>query len=103
MIRIRIKQPGKKAQGRTEYIQYLQSHEKLSPKKAILANCYGCTGGYSDGRTDCELIDCPLYPHMPYRKNKLKQKRILSERQIESVKKLVSLRSGARKTASGKK
>jgi hypothetical protein len=98
-----IKQHGKKAQGRREFIGYLESDEKLSPKKAILANCYSCTGYYSDGRIDCEVNDCPLHPYMPYRKDKTKAKRVLSEKQKESIKKLVSFRPGTRRTTSGKK
>jgi len=98
-----IKKHGKKAQGKNEYIEYLESCIKLSFKKAILANCYQCMGFYGSGkRDDCEIVDCPLYPYMPYRRGIEKVKKVLSEKQQESVQKLVTFRSVARKTASGK-
>jgi len=56
---------------------------------------------YVDGKNDCEISDCPLYPYMPYRKDKIKSKRILTEKQKESLRKLISLRSGTRRIASG--
>ena len=52
--------------GRTHYLQFLNG-KKLTHKGSILAKCYECEGGYSDGRYDCELPACPLYPFMPYR------------------------------------
>jgi hypothetical protein len=97
-----IKQHGKKAQGKSEYTTYLESREKLSPKKAITANCYFCMNTYVDGRTDCEIPDCPLYPYMPYRKDKSKSRKVLSEKQKESIRKLVSFRPGTRSSTSGK-
>lgn len=30
------------------------SGEPLTPKQAIMAQCYSCTAGYVDGRIDCE-------------------------------------------------
>jgi len=42
---------------------------RLTLKQMILAMCYGCMGRYVDGKTDCELPDCPLYPVMPYQKS----------------------------------
>jgi hypothetical protein len=97
-----IKNHGKKAQGKIEYIEYLETGVKLSPKNAILANCYQCMNSYMDGKLDCEIADCPLYPYMPCRKGVVKVKRILSDKQLESVQKLVTLRSVARKSACGK-
>jgi len=46
---------------------------KLSPKKAILAQCYECNG-YEESRADCITYSCPLYQHSPYGE---KVKRIL--------------------------
>jgi hypothetical protein len=98
-----IKKHGKAAQGKKEYIQYLEHGRKLPPIKAIKANCYQCMGSYFDGKFDCEIPDCPLYPFMPYREDKLKAKRVMTEKQQESIQKLVNLRSGARRIASGSK
>ena len=40
--------------------------KKLSLKQSILAKCCDCMGNYADGKIDCEIPDCPLYPFMPY-------------------------------------
>ena len=39
---------------------------KLTLKQMIRAKCYECCGNYVDGKDDCILPDCPLYPMMPY-------------------------------------
>ena len=51
--------------GRTQYLRFLKG-EKLTYKEAVLAKCYDCDGGHSDGRYDCEVPSCSLYPFMPY-------------------------------------
>ena len=56
-----------KAIGRTEFEKYSKKYEPLSRTNAILAKCYECNGGYVDGKFDCEVIACPLYPFMPYK------------------------------------
>jgi hypothetical protein len=98
-----IRKHGKTAKGKNEYLSYLEHSTKLPPKQAILAQCYQCLGCYADGKVDCEIPDCPLYPYMPYRKGVEKVKRVMSEKQQESLRKLVSLRSGTRRIASGSK
>jgi hypothetical protein len=35
---------------------------------AMLSKCHNCTGGYIDGKVDCEVEACELYPWMPFRK-----------------------------------
>ena len=42
--------------------------QKITRKLAIELMCHQCCGMYSDGRTDCECVRCPLYTFMPYRK-----------------------------------
>ena len=54
--------------GRDRMLRYLAG-EKLGRKDAIIAKCFECSNGYLDGRADCEIPGCPLYPYMPYRKN----------------------------------
>lgn len=88
---------GKESKGKRHMISYLEG-KRLSPSQAILANCYQCLGFYIDGKQDCEIPDCPLYPFMPYRKGVEKVKRARSEKQIEHDRKLSILRSGAKKT-----
>lgn len=44
--------------------------EKPSRAAAMKWKCHECMGGYADGRKDCEITVCALYPWMPYRKKK---------------------------------
>jgi hypothetical protein len=67
--REQIEKHGLRAQGRSELLKHLDN-ETISMKEAILAKCYDCTGYYSDGRMDCKLPACSLYPYMPYRDDK---------------------------------
>ena len=60
-----IKRNGKRAKGKQELIKYLEGG-KLTYKQAVLAKCYECTGYCIDGRIDCGISDCPLYPFMPH-------------------------------------
>lgn len=43
-------------------------NSKPMRSKAMLSKCWDCTCGYTDGKVDCELPSCALYPWMPYRK-----------------------------------
>jgi len=58
----------KTSAGRTQYLRFLNG-EKLTYREAMLAKCYECDGGHSDGRYDCEVPTCSLYPYMPYNGN----------------------------------
>jgi len=40
--------------------------ERLTQRQMILAKCCECCGNYADGRIDCAIPECPLYPVMPY-------------------------------------
>jgi len=40
--------------------------KKLTLKQAVLAKCADCMGKYADGKLDCEIPECSLYPWMPY-------------------------------------
>ena len=42
------------------------SGARLTRGEAILAKCADCSGHYIDGRVDCGVHTCPLYPFMPY-------------------------------------
>lgn len=50
----------------------MKKRNTLSYKQLIRAKCKDCMCGYVDGRRDCEVETCPLYPAMPY--GKLKRK-----------------------------
>ena len=60
--------------GKKELIDYLEG-KALSRTAAMLAFCYGCGAGYTDGAKDCELFQCPMYPFMPYGTKKAKSGR----------------------------
>ena len=34
---------------------------------AMAAKCHECCGEYLDGKYDCGVSECPLYPWMPYK------------------------------------
>ena len=57
---------------------WVKDNVKLTPKRAIQAKCAECMSNYEDGRQDCMMKDCPLYPWMPY--NLLKGKKPVGER-----------------------
>ena len=56
-----------KGQGVKELKLYLNG-VKLTLNQMVKAKCADCTNEYGDGRIDCLIEDCPLYPRMPYRK-----------------------------------
>jgi hypothetical protein len=56
---------GKPAQGKDELTRHLQGR-KITRKEAMRAHCYMCMGYFSDGRFNCEMPHCPIYPWMPY-------------------------------------
>lgn len=60
-----IKKYGITASGRRELLKYLEG-ARITQRQAILAKCYDCMAFYTDGKGDCKLLDCPLYPFMPY-------------------------------------
>lgn len=41
---------------------------KVTRKNAMMAKCADCCGHWVDGKEDCEVTSCPLYPYMKYRK-----------------------------------
>jgi hypothetical protein len=54
------------AQGRMELRKHLAG-KRITRNAAIKAKCYDCMGGFTDGKQDCQITACPLYPWMPYR------------------------------------
>jgi hypothetical protein len=54
------------ARGVRELKKYLAG-DRLTQRQAILAKCADCTNWYGDGKDDCLIPDCPIYPFMPYR------------------------------------
>jgi hypothetical protein len=54
--------------------QKFKNGGSLTPKQAILAQCFVCNGE-NEGGEDCLGISCPLYEYMPYRKGRQKKVR----------------------------
>ena len=50
--------------------------KRLSFKQGIQAKCYECMNGFIDGKADCRIHDCPLYPWMPYSTRKHAKKHV---------------------------
>ena len=67
-----IKKYGKAARGQKELIKHLEGHN-LTLRQAVYGRCYDCTGFYADGKNDCCMPGCPLYPFMPYNANRVKK------------------------------
>jgi hypothetical protein len=57
---------GIKARGGRPLKKYLAGG-RLTQREMIIAKCYDCSNGYSDGKMDCLIQDCPLHPLHPYR------------------------------------
>ena len=47
--------------------------KKLTYFRAIHAKCFDCMNNYQDGKIDCEIPNCSLYPYMPYKGKQLKE------------------------------
>jgi len=67
--REQVEKHGHHGKGRSELLKHLGG-KSVTMKGAILAKCYDCMGYYSDGRIDCRVPGCSLYPYMPYREQK---------------------------------
>ena len=69
-----IEKNGAASKGTTCLKRFLKGC-RLTQRESILAKCADCMGHYADGRNDCEIPLCPLYPFMPYRKDKPERKK----------------------------
>jgi len=87
-----IEQHGKLAVGKKELLKHLAG-EKLTLAQMIKAKHYECMGGFADGKIDCGMKDCPLYPRMPYREGGVAPMKIMSK---EAKKKLGDRMKGIR-------
>jgi hypothetical protein len=89
-----IEKEGLTAQGKRELLKHL-SGEILTLRQAVKAKCYDCCGFYTDGKKDCSIPSCALYPWMAFKEGGVlkKRKKALSEEHkeklIEGRKKLV--------------
>ena len=69
-----------KARGTKELRKHLQG-ERLTTRQMVLAKCCDCLGYYIDGKMDCQIPACPLYPLMPYQKNQSYKVKSVSDSQ----------------------
>ena len=81
-----IRRYGKTARGQKELIKHLEGH-CLTLRQAVYAHCYLCMGYFADGKVDCVMPHCPLYPLMPYNANRVKKVtgRIMTDTQKEKM------------------
>jgi hypothetical protein len=81
-----IRQHGKTARGQKELLKHL-SGQKLTFKQAIYARCYDCMGYYADGKQDCKMPHCALFPFNPYNQNREKRtvKKTMPGDQVEKM------------------
>jgi hypothetical protein len=90
MVDKRLVEKAKLAVGRNEYLRYLNK-ETITMGQAVKAKCFDCCAYYEDGKVDCTVRDCPLYPWMPFGKGKesrpKKERTEAQERAIEALKK----------------
>jgi len=61
-----ITEYGVMAKGKAELIKH-ENGVKLTYRQMVLAKCYECCAGYTDGKVDCGINGCPLYGKMPYK------------------------------------
>ncbi len=74
-----VQRHGLAAKGKKEYLKFIRG-ENLTMKQRVLANCYQCTGMYTDGKKDCEMEDnCTLHVFMPYRKGGVVKRKVSEE------------------------
>lgn len=64
---------GAVSKGKSLMLEHLAG-KTLSPRQAMAAKCFDCMGGYADGRIDCKMDHCSLYPWMPYRESPVVRK-----------------------------
>jgi len=72
--------------GQRELIAHLEGKE-LSRAESMIAMCYGCCAGYTDGAKDCLVPNCPMYGFMPYAEKKQsdRPKRVLSPEHLAKM------------------
>lgn len=80
-----VEEKGGSFRGKGELLKHL-SGDIISARQAIVAKCYECMGYYADGKQDCKMPDCPLYPWMVYKEGgSRKMKRNLTDEQKKAV------------------
>lgn len=78
-----VEKYGKKALGKAELLKHFD-RKKITLRQAVKAKCYDCMGYYADGKVDCVVPHCPLYPFMVYKSGGL-TKRIMTPKQATNM------------------
>ncbi|MBW2543950.1 MAG: hypothetical protein JRD43_00480 [Deltaproteobacteria bacterium] len=87
-----VERYGLTARGKAELLKYLEGG-RLTRKEAMLAKCFECCNGYADGKADCGIESCPIYPYMPFSTRKITSGRKLTpEQRVEVGKRLKKAR-----------
>lgn len=86
-----IEKEGLSARGKRELLAHLRG-EKVGLRGAVYGKCYDCSGFMSDGREDCTMPECTLYPFMPYSSAKFKSTRVGKPMSDEHKKKMKAAR-----------
>jgi len=63
-----VQKSGIASAGKTNLVKHLRG-ERLTQRQAILAKCCDCMCYHADGRLDCQMPHCSLYPFRPYKDN----------------------------------
>lgn len=61
-----IEEYGITSKGKTQMLRHLDGI-KLTRNQAITAKCFDCMGMFIDGRLDCKMPNCPLFPFRSYK------------------------------------
>lgn len=90
-----VEKNGALARGKKELLDHLNG-EKLTARQAGLGRCYDCMCYFADGRIDCKVEHCSLYPFMPY-SSKPREKKVVSEEFKEKSRKRLAKSRKAKK------
>lgn len=61
-----IEKHGLTTTGKNCILKYLDGG-KLTRKEAMSGKCFDCMGYFVDGRQDCGVKDCTLFPYRPFK------------------------------------
>jgi hypothetical protein len=75
-----VQKSGKASAGKTNLVKHLKG-ERLTQRQAILAKCCDCMCYHADGRLDCRMPHCSLYPFRPYKEDPaVSSRKVISSR-----------------------
>ena len=68
--RLKLLNHAPSSRGKTNLLKYFKG-ERLTQRQAIIAKCCDCMAYHIDGRIDCRMAHCPLYPWFPYKRGEI--------------------------------